>query len=79
MCTPLPHQVLFKFPLDFTAIVFVLFGVVFVVMRACRNRFILRYHADVILYPVLTAHFYFLFWISVFLSLKVVSHQQVFR
>jgi hypothetical protein len=44
-------------------------------MRACRNSFIHHYHADAILHPFLTAHLYFLFWISLFLSLEVVSHQ----
>jgi hypothetical protein len=40
-------------------VVFVLFVVVFV-MRTCRNRFI-HFHAEEILFPVLTAHLYFLF------------------
>ena len=58
-------------------VILILFVVVFV-MCECRISFIHHYHADVILYPVLTAHSYFLFWISLFLSLEVVSHQRVF-
>ena len=46
--------------------------VIFFVIHACRNRFI-----QVILYPVLTAQFYFLIWISLFLSLEVISHQHI--
>ena len=41
---------------------FILFVVIFVI-RACRNRFT-HFHAELILFPVLTAHFYFLFLIS---------------
>ena len=42
------------------------------VMHTCRNRFIHYYHANVILYPVLTTHLYFLFWIGLLLSHEVV-------
>ena len=31
-------------------------------MRPCRNRFI-HFHAEVILFPVLTSNLYFLFWL----------------
>jgi hypothetical protein len=34
-----------------------LFVVVFVVMRTCRNKFILQYYADGILYPVIKSYF----------------------
>ena len=47
-------------------------------MRACRNRFI-HFHAEVILFPVLTLNFYFLLLISMFLSFEAVGYQQVFR
>ena len=47
------------------------------VMCACCNRCIHYCHAEAIVYPVLTAHLYFLFWIRLFLSLEVVSHQHI--
>ena len=66
---------LFQIPPQSLLVFFVMFVVVFAVMRACHNRFILNYHADVILYPVLTAYVYFLSWISLSLSLEVFTVQ----
>ena len=56
-----------------------LFFVVFVFcMRTCRNRFI-HFHAEVILFPVLTADFYFQVLISMLPSFEVGCHQQVLK
>jgi hypothetical protein len=42
-------------------------------LRGCHNIFIHDYHADVILYPVLTAYFNILFCIILSLSLEAVN------
>ena len=54
ICVSLLPNLFFYFPSPTqSSLVVLIFVVVFVVfMRACRNRFILHYHADVILYPV---------------------------